>query len=167
MNRRQLFERSAPWMAAATSALWAQGSQAATRPAPAHVHPKPAAAAASSPAHESCMAPPSRFTGLVAPLQACTAATSACIAHCQVMLAQGDKAMATCLRTALDCDVTCNAVLKAATLNSDFTPALAQTATLAMAACAKACEPHVDHHAECRHCHEACLAAIAAVRKIG
>jgi Cys-rich four helix bundle protein (predicted Tat secretion target) len=164
MNRRQLFERSAPWMALSASALWAQGSAAATKPA--HVHPTPASSLAPAPTHEGCMMP-TRFTALVAPFQACTAATSACIAHCQVMLAQGDKDMAACLRTALDCDVTCSAVLKAATLNSGFTPDLARTAILAMEACVKACEPHVAHHAECRDCHDACQAAIAAARKLG
>jgi Cys-rich four helix bundle protein (predicted Tat secretion target) len=165
MNRRQLIERAVPWTAAALPALWASSSMAAVNK-PGHAHHHSAASSAMPAAtHEGCL--PKRFTALVAPFQACTAATAMCIDHCQVLLAQGDKGMADCLRTALDCDVTCAAVLKAATLNSTFTPALAKTALLAMDACVKACKPHVDHHAECRNCHDACLSAMAAVRKLG
>jgi Cys-rich four helix bundle protein (predicted Tat secretion target) len=176
MNRRQLIERSTTLVAVASSALWAGASAAADKKAAAKAVAPAAPAASMDPhhhhmmsgtgggAHEACM--PGRFTALVAPFQACTATVAVCIAHCQVMLADGDKGMGPCLRTALDCDVTCNAVLRAATLNSDFTPALAQTAILAMEACVKACKPHVDHHAECRDCHDACLAAIAAARKL-
>jgi hypothetical protein len=179
MNRRQLIERSTTLVAVASSAsaaLWASASAAADKKAAApaaaaagahmhHNHAMPASSA-SAPAgmHEGCL--PKRFQAVVAPFQACTAATATCIAHCQVMLATGDKAMAECLRTALDCDITCNAALRAATLNSDFTPALLKTAILAMEACVKACKPHVDHHMECAACHDACLSAIAAARKL-
>lgn len=180
MNRRQLIERSTTLVAVASSvsaALWPSASAAAdkkpvAKPAAAdhsghmhHNHAMPASSA-SAPAgmHEGCL--PKRFQAVVAPFQACTAATATCIAHCQVMLATGDKAMAECLRTALDCDITCNAALRAATLNSDFTPALLKTAIGAMEACVKACKPHVNHHMECAACHDACLAAIAAARKL-
>lgn len=111
-------------------------------------------------------APSGRYRGLVKPYQACTGAISACIAHCQVLLAQGDKSVGDCLRTALDCDVTCGATLKAAGLNSDYTPALARTAVQSMQACVEACKPHLEHHAECKACHDACLAAIRASRRI-
>ncbi len=179
MNRRQLIERSTTLVAVASSALWASASSAADKKATtlapadqgAHMHhdhgmATTAASSASAPAgmHEGCL--PKRFQTVVAPFQACTAATATCIAHCQVMLATGDKSMAQCLRTALDCDITCNAALRAATLNSDFTPALLKTAVLAMEACVKACKPHVNHHKECADCHDACLAAIAAARKL-
>jgi hypothetical protein len=185
MNRRQLIERSTTLVAVASSAsaaLWASASAAADKKAslpkvaepaaamdPHHHHHMMSAMPASSDAaaaamHEGCL--PKRFQAVVAPFQACTAATATCIAHCQVMLATGDKSMAECLRTALDCDITCNAALRAATLNSDFTPALLKTSILAMEACVKACKPHVDHHMECAACHDACLSAIAAARKL-
>jgi Cys-rich four helix bundle protein (predicted Tat secretion target) len=165
MNRRQLIERAAPALVAAVPALWATASAAAAKVEPSgHAHHHPASSAKAAAMHEGCL--PRRHTGLVAPFQACTAATSVCIAHCQVLLAQGDKGMAACLRTALDCDVTCSAVLKAATLNSDYTAALAKTALLAMEACVQACKPHIAHHAECRECHDACLSAMAAARQV-
>ena len=111
-------------------------------------------------------AAPRRFDAVIEPFQACTAAVSACIAHCQVLLARGDRSLGRCLRTALDCDVTCGAALKAASLNSVYTAALLRTAVASMEACVKACKPHVEHHAECKACHDGCLAAIEAARKL-
>lgn len=158
MDRRQLMQGSTGLMALAASALLP--ARVSAQEAPAHHHDHAAMLAAQKGAK------PKRFTSLIAPFQACTAAAAACIDHCQVLLSQGDKAMAACLRTALDCDVTCHAVLKAASLNSGFTPALARTAIDAMEACVKACKPHVEHHVECKNCHDACLVAIEAARKM-
>lgn len=158
MNRRQLMERSTGLMALAAATVLP--ARASAQDAPAHHHDHAAMLAAQKGDK------PKRFAGLIAPFQACTAAAAACIDHCQILLSQGDKAMAACLRSALDCDVTCNAVLKAASLNSAFTPALARTAIDAMDACVKACKPHVAHHVECKNCHDACLSAIEAARKV-
>ena len=110
-------------------------------------------------------APAGRYRGLIKSYQACTSAISACIAHCQVLLAQGDKSVGDCLRTALDCDVTCGATLKAAGLNSAYTPALARTAVQSMPAGVEASKPHHEHHPECKACHDACLAAIRASKR--
>jgi len=107
-----------------------------------------------------------RYDALIAPYQACTTAVAACIAHCQRLLANGDKSVGRCLRTALDCDVVCNAVVRAAGLNSDYTPALAKVSVDAMSACVEACKPHIEHHAECKHCYDACQGAIAAAQKL-
>lgn len=108
-----------------------------------------------------------RATALIRAYQACTAAISACIAHCQVLLADGDKSLGECLRTALDCDVTCGATLKAASLQSSHTGALARVAVASMKECIEACKPHLEHHAECKACHDACVAAVRASRRIG
>lgn len=111
-------------------------------------------------------AAPRRYDDLVEPFQACSKAVAICISHCQALLAAGDRSLGRCLRTALDCDVVCNATLRAALINSSYTPSLAKTSIKAMEACVKACMPHVEHHAECKDCHDACLAAIDAVRKL-
>lgn len=105
--------------------------------------------------------------GFIAAYQECLAAAGACIAHCQVLLAQGDKSLGACLRTALDTDLTCSATLRAATLQSAYLGALAKTSVTAMQACIEACKPHVDHHAECKRCHDACLAAVKAANALG
>lgn len=99
-------------------------------------------------------------------LQACTSAVAACIAHCQRELARGDGSLGECLRTSLDCDVTCNALLRAAALDSIHTPALARVAIDAMDACIAACKPHVGHHAACKACHDACVAAVVAAQRL-
>lgn len=156
MQRRDLLQLSSAFAAVCASGLIAQ--RAGAQGTPVHDH----AAMASNSKVE-----PRRYDSLIPSFQSCTAAVSACIAHCQTLLAEGDKSLGLCLRTALDCDVTCGAVLKAAELNSSFTPGLARTAVAAMDACAMACEPHVDHHAECKACRDACLSAIDAARKLG
>jgi Cys-rich four helix bundle protein (predicted Tat secretion target) len=109
---------------------------------------------------------PSRYSALVVPYQECARASQACISHCQQLLAQGDKSLGTCLRTALDTEVVCSSVLKLANLNSQFTPALARQSIAVMQACVEACKEHVDHHAECKACHDACLKAIDAARAL-
>lgn len=126
-------------------------------------------AQATAPAHDHAAmmaAPvaPSKYRSLVAPYQECVRASQACIAHCQQLLAQGDKSLGTCLRTALDTEVVCGSVLKLANLNSQFTPALARQSIAVMQACVEACKEHVDHHAECKACHDACLKAIEAAK---
>ena len=87
--------------------------------------------------------------------------------HCQQLLAQGDKSLGTCLRTALDTDTVCSTVLKLAGLNSRFTAAMAKQSVAVMQACVEACKEHVAHHAECKACHDACLAAIDAAKALG
>ncbi len=111
-------------------------------------------------------AKPRRYDDLVEPFQACSKAVAVCISHCQTLLATGDRSLGRCLRTALDCDVVCNAALRAALIDSNYTPSLARTAVAAMGACVKACKPHIEHHAECKDCHDACLAAIDAAKKL-
>lgn len=109
-------------------------------------------------------AAPRKYDGLIPAFQECTRAAQACIAHCQELLAQGDKAMGACLRTALDTDAVCSTVLRLASLNSRFTGALAKSSVPVMEACIKACKEHVNHHAECKACHDACLKAVELAR---
>jgi Cys-rich four helix bundle protein (predicted Tat secretion target) len=159
MQRRSLLRSSLETLAAMVAV-------AATSPALAqakkddHSHHSHGAAAPAG------ATPARKFDDVIAPLQTCTAAVSACIAHCQVLLARGDKSLGRCLRTALDCDVVCPAALRAAGLNSVYTAALLRTAVAAMEACIKACKPHVEHHAECKACHDSCIAAVDAARKL-
>lgn len=155
MQRRAFFKLSTTAAALGLGGLVASRAAAADKP---HDHKAMMAA-------QGAKEP--RYNDLIPPLQDCTKAVGACIAHCQILLAAGDKSMGRCLRTALDCDVTCGAALKAAALNSNYTPALARTAKAAMETCVKACKPHIEQHAECKACHDACLAAMEAVAKMG
>ena len=96
----------------------------------------------------------------------CAATTTACIAHCQKQLATGDKSMADCLKTALDCDALCEAVAKLARYDSAQAPAIAKASIPAMKACADACKPHVEHHAVCKACFDACNTAVNAANAV-
>jgi Cys-rich four helix bundle protein (predicted Tat secretion target) len=123
---------------------------------PAHDHAAMMAAAAP--------AAPRRYDALIPSFQACIAAAQVCTSHCQQLLAQGDRSLGDCLRTVLDSEVVCSAVLKLAGLNSSFTGSLARQSIAVMQACADACKAHVDHHVACKNCHDSCLKAIEAAR---
>ena len=157
MQRRRFIE-SLPGLAALATGGLALGPVAAKEGAEHDHRAMMAAQAAAGQAR--------RYDDLVVPFRGCSEAVAICIAHCQSLLAAGDRSLGRCLRTALDCDVVCNATLRAALINSNYTPALAKTSVKAMEACAKACEPHVEHHVECKNCHDACLAAIEAVKRM-
>jgi Cys-rich four helix bundle protein (predicted Tat secretion target) len=160
MERRQLLA----WMGGmgvTATAIAAGGPDATDRPVQlAQASPAPhdhAAMMAAAPA-------PRMNDALIPAYQACTRAAQACISHCQQLLAQGDKSLGTCLRTALDTDTVCSTVLKLAGLNSRFTAAMAKQSVAVMQACVDACKEHVEHHAECKACHDACLKAIEAAK---
>ena len=171
MNRRGLLA----WLGGLGSTA-ATGAFGATRAVPRDVAPDSAqtrVAQATAPAHEhdhaammATPSAPSKYGALVAPYQECVRASQACIAHCQQLLAQGDKSLGTCLRTALDTEVVCSSLIKLSNLNSQFTSALARQSVAVMQACVDACKEHVEHHAECKACHDACLKAIEAAKRI-
>ena len=138
MERRELLGWIGGWAVSGSAVAQASSSGVerpvlmaqATPTAPQHDH---AAMMAGS-------AAPRRFDALIAPYQECTRAAEVCISHCQQLLAQGDKALGDCLRTALDTEVVCSAVLKLAGLNSNFTAALAKQSVAVMQACVDACK---------------------------
>ena len=115
--------------------------------------------------HAPAAATPRKFDALMAAHQQCVSAAQVCINHCQTLLAQGDKVMAECLRTALDTEAVCATVAKMAGWNSKFAGTYAQQSITVMQACLEACKPHLEHHAECKACHDACVKAIDASRK--
>lgn len=107
-----------------------------------------------------------RYAALVQAFAICGAAATECVAHCQSLLASGDKSMGECLKTSLACDALCPTVARLARLNSDHAPAIAKASIAAMQACAEACKPHIEHHAFCKVCYDACGAAIAAAKAV-
>lgn len=149
MNRRQfLLEVSAA--SAVLSGAVGAATAAESGGQPSHNHHGGTAAAPES--------------ALATAFDACAAASNACIAHCQKTLATGDKSMAECLRTSLDCDALCEVVAKLARYDSAQAPAIAKASIPAMKACADACKPHIEHHAVCKTCFDACNAAIGAAK---
>jgi Cys-rich four helix bundle protein (predicted Tat secretion target) len=101
-----------------------------------------------------------------APLQALLAAASdcvakgqSCLAHCLVLLADGDKAMAACAQSVSQTIALCNALESLAAQQSSLVPALAKVTLQACEACEKECRKH-EQHAQCKACAESCLACI-------
>ncbi len=129
---------------------------------------KPAAAVDHSAhqGHAAAAAAPGRYAALATVYADCAARATECITHCQSVLATGDKSLGDCLKTALACQTTCTAVAQLARLNSDFAPALARDTVPVMKACLDTCRPHIEHHAICKACFDACESAIKAAQSI-
>lgn len=89
-----------------------------------------------------------------------------CIAHCQEMLASGDKSMAGCLKTALEMVAACNALVKLASMQSKGTKKMAALCAELCRECEKACKEHAEHHAVCKDCMESCNACAKECDKI-
>ena len=103
---------------------------------------------------------------LIAASSNCVVKGEACLAHCQQMLADGDKSMAQCPRTGSEMVTLCGALR---TLAAQDAPSLPKLAAVAMDACGR-CESHCRKFANvqqhCRECADACAACAAECRKI-
>jgi Cys-rich four helix bundle protein (predicted Tat secretion target) len=94
----------------------------------------------------------------------CLAICEECTAHCQRMMAQGDTAMAQCLRTTLELAPLCASVKTLASYGSEYTKAVAKVCIEACQKCAEACKEHAAHHEICKKCHDECLQCIEACK---
>ena len=94
----------------------------------------------------------------------CLKSCEICLDHCLEAVGKGDTSLANCQRNILICQATCQAFIKAVTGDSpaDTLKKLASACAAVCRDCAKACEEHKDHHAECKACMEACLACAKA-----
>jgi Cys-rich four helix bundle protein (predicted Tat secretion target) len=97
----------------------------------------------------------------------CIAKGETCLAHCLVLLGDGDKAMAECARSVNQMLASCDALQKLATQGSRLVGAMAAVALDACTECEKACKKHADKHAECKACMEACGECIKQCKAIG
>ena len=168
MNRRE-FARSAIGLASLGSLVALAEDPRSVAKAEKAEKAKPAAVDHSAHAgmdHSAHQAASGRYAALATTYGDCAAAAEDCISHCQTVLATGDKSLADCLKTALACDTTCIAVARLARLDSEFTADFAKASIAVMEACAAACKPHVEHHAICKACYEACGKTISAARAI-
>lgn len=102
-------------------------------------------------------------TEVVHALMHCDTAGQTCLTQCLALLGQGEASMAACAQGVREMLAVCAAAR--ATLQSRSSLAAAQLAVCrdACAACRAACLPHVDHHAQCSACAEACTHAMAAI----
>ena len=83
-----------------------------------------------------------------------------CMARCTDHLAAGTPLMADCQRAVMNMLSVVEAMADVAGYRNAAPAnmkALATTCAAFCHSCAKACEPHAEHHAECKACKDACL----------
>lgn len=89
----------------------------------------------------------------------CVLKGQACIAHCLVLLGNGDKVMAECAKSVSQTIALCNALESLAAQKSPLVAALAKVTLDACQSCEKECRKH-EQHAQCKACADACVACI-------
>jgi Cys-rich four helix bundle protein (predicted Tat secretion target) len=97
----------------------------------------------------------------------CLEAGNACMEHCLDLLASGDKTLGDCAKSVHQMLAVCNATAVIVATDSTLKARVVQLCIDACAQCEQACKPHIDHHAACRRCRDACLATIAAAKRLG
>ena len=102
----------------------------------------------------------SKYAALIAAAGDCVAKGDACLAHCIVLLGDGDKAMAECAKSVNQLLPLCGALQRLAAQGSAYMPALAKVALESCSECEKVCRKHADKHAECKACMESCAECI-------
>lgn len=96
----------------------------------------------------------------------CIQTGQACLAHCLILLGNGDKAMAGCAKSVSQMLALCSALQSLSNQQSRLTPALAKVALDACTECEKECRKHADKHAECKACADSCVDCIKACKAV-
>ncbi|MCW9047250.1 MAG: four-helix bundle copper-binding protein [Gammaproteobacteria bacterium] len=94
----------------------------------------------------------------------CTATGNACIAHCLILLGNGDTEMAECAKSVQLMMPMCQAVGYHAAANSKHLNAMVKICQNICEECEKACRKHEDKHAECKACANSCSDMIDACK---
>jgi len=88
-----------------------------------------------------------------------------CIAHCFVVLGQGEKELAACAASVSELLATCDALMKLAAHNSKYVPKMAALVQTVCLDCEKECRKHEKKHQQCKDCGEACAACAKECKK--
>lgn len=81
-----------------------------------------------------------------------------CLAHCIMLMGDGDKSVAGCARSVAETLALCEGLRKLAAQGSARAAQVAKLARAACLDCEKECRKHEKKHAECRDCAKACAA---------
>lgn len=125
----------------------------------AHMHDAPAPAAALPPAFTAAL------QAIVESTAACQRDGRICLAACTEHFAGGAMHMEACQRAVMNMLSVTGAMADVAgfkNASAKNVKALATACAMYCRACAAGCEPHKDHHAECKACMESCLACAKA-----
>ena len=107
-----------------------------------------------------------KYAALVNATSDCGHIGQLCLAHCLVLLGQGDKVMAACATSVMQLLATCDALLKLSTQNSKYVPKMAALALAVCEDCEKECRKHETKHKECKDCADACAACAKECKKV-
>lgn len=97
----------------------------------------------------------------------CVRTGETCLEHCLRLMAAGDTSLGACAKTVHQMLAICRATASLASMGSDYLRDVARICAAACAECARACEPHRGHHAECAACADSCKKAEAAALALG
>lgn len=112
-------------------------------------------------AHHDHGAMGKKYAGLITTSIDCMKTGEACIAHCLVLLGQGDnREMAACAQSVNELLAACDALQKLASQDSKYTLAFAKLTAEVCASCEKECRKHEKKHAECKACADSCAACL-------
>ena len=109
----------------------------------------------------------SKYQALIDSSSTCVVKGQACLAHCLMLLGDGDKGMADCAKAVNQMLATCSALQNLASQGSRLVGSMAKVALEACTDCEKACKSHAEKHAECKACMEACTECIKQCQAIG
>jgi Cys-rich four helix bundle protein (predicted Tat secretion target) len=149
-------QRRALMTAAAAAATAAFGAQAQTKP-------KPKAADAHAHHHHGGGG---KYDAIMQSAAHCVMTGEVCLAHCHVVLADGEKEMAECAKSVSELVAVCTALRALAAQESPRLPALAKAAIDTCLACEKECRKHEKKHSQCKDCADACKACADDCRKV-
>ena len=123
---------------------------------------RPASAAEGHAGHHMMPASPA----LLAALAACIQEGQACLAHCIMLMGDGDKAMADCARSTTDTVALCTALQSLVAAGSHTQHRLAGLVADTCKECAEICRKHADKHEICQRCADACETCLKECKKI-
>lgn len=147
MDRRELMKSGLALSLAAASTAMAQ----ADKPVGAHQH------------HDHGGG---KYAALVNSSSDCAHIGQACLAHCFIVLGEGEKEMAACASSVNQLLATCDALLKLAASNSKYVPKMAALTETVCLDCEKECRKHEKKHQQCKDCADACAACAKECKKV-
>ncbi|MBZ9783765.1 four-helix bundle copper-binding protein [Pseudomonas sp. REP124] len=100
------------------------------------------------------------YANLIDSSSDCLKTGEACVAHCLVLLGEGDKEMAACAQSVSELLASCGALMKLASQGSKFTPAMARVVADVCASCETECRKHENKHEQCKACADSCAACL-------
>ena len=107
-----------------------------------------------------------KYTALTNSAADCGHIGQVCLAHCFIVLAQGEKEMAACAAAVNQLLATCHALVQLAASDSKYVPKMAALALTVCLDCEKECRKHEKKHQQCKDCAEACAACAKECKKV-